>query len=74
MTHIAESVAGLYVHIPFCLKKCPYCDFYSVTDLSKRERYIHALKSEMELTRETAYSFDTIYLGGGTPSDGRAHV
>ena len=68
MTHIAESVAGLYVHIPFCLKKCPYCDFYSVTDLSKRERYIHALKSEMELTRETAYSFDTIYLGGGTPS------
>jgi oxygen-independent coproporphyrinogen-3 oxidase len=68
MSHIAGSVAGLYVHIPFCLKKCAYCDFYSTTDLSKIERYLQALKSEMELTRDTAYSFDTIYLGGGTPS------
>jgi len=65
---MAESAAGLYIHIPFCLKKCPYCDFYSITDLYRREPYIQALISEMELTRETAHSFDTIYLGGGTPS------
>ncbi len=65
---MAESVAGLYIHIPFCLKKCPYCDFYSITDLSRKESYIQALMSEMKLTRETAHSFDTIYLGGGTPS------
>ncbi|MEA3230762.1 MAG: radical SAM family heme chaperone HemW [Thermodesulfobacteriota bacterium] len=65
---MAEYMAGLYIHIPFCQKKCPYCDFYSITDLSRRESYIQALMSEMELTRETAHSFDTIYLGGGTPS------
>lgn len=65
---MAESMAGLYIHIPFCQKKCPYCDFYSITDLSRRGSYIQALLSEMELTRETAHSFDTIYLGGGTPS------
>jgi len=65
---IAESMAGLYIHIPFCLKKCPYCDFYSIIDLSRKESYIQALMSEMELTREATHSFDTIYLGGGTPS------
>ncbi len=64
-----ESPAGLYLHLPFCLKKCPYCDFYSITDLSKKDGYIDALIAEMELRKHGAvHRFDTVYLGGGTPS------
>jgi oxygen-independent coproporphyrinogen-3 oxidase len=64
-----ESPAGLYLHLPFCLKKCPYCDFYSITDLSKKDVYIDALIAEMELRKHGAFHrFDTVYLGGGTPS------
>lgn len=59
---------GLYIHLPFCLKKCPYCDFYSITALSLKEAYIRALISEMTLRRGSDYAFDTVYLGGGTPS------
>ena len=60
--------AGLYVHIPFCVRKCPYCDFYSVTDLAQKPRYLQALMTEMELVRTERLSFDTLYIGGGTPS------
>lgn len=60
--------AGLYLHIPFCLTKCPYCDFYSETDLSGKTGYLDALIAEMALTSKNAPSFDTIYFGGGTPS------
>ncbi len=56
---------GLYIHIPFCLRKCPYCDFYSLTDFSLRERYISACVNEISLLSGTV---DSIYLGGGTPS------
>jgi len=62
---------GLYLHIPFCQSKCGYCDFYSVTDLSMRSDFLRALKNEIMLHSELAGSdtlFDTIYLGGGTPS------
>ena len=62
---------GLYLHIPFCQSKCGYCDFYSVTDLSLRLDFLRALKNEIMLHSELADSdslFDTIYLGGGTPS------
>lgn len=59
--------AGLYIHIPFCASKCPYCDFYSV----KYERdlaaaYVKRLYAEFDRYRGAA--FDTVYLGGGTPS------
>lgn len=60
--------AGLYIHVPFCVKKCPYCDFYSVTDLSKIETYLHGLKKEMDIAKAPGVPFDTIYIGGGTPS------
>ena len=60
--------AGLYIHIPFCLRKCPYCDFYSITDLSLQAAFLDALASEMNMTRELDEEFDTLYLGGGTPS------
>ncbi|MBW1890368.1 MAG: radical SAM family heme chaperone HemW [Deltaproteobacteria bacterium] len=60
--------AGLYIHFPFCVKKCAYCDFYSITDLTLREVFVEALIHEMELLRNSPFTFDTIYLGGGTPS------
>ncbi|MFH1674956.1 MAG: radical SAM family heme chaperone HemW [Pseudomonadota bacterium] len=106
------DIGGLYIHVPFCLSKCPYCDFYSQTNLDLIPSYLSALKKEMALTSSFAAiqgvrgvserknpaistddnrippegigvlrseisrtpngkplpSFDTIYLGGGTPS------
>ncbi len=68
-TQQRESPAGLYLHIPFCLKKCPYCDFYSVTDLSKKAVYVEALLWEIERwNNRSDLRFDTVYIGGGTPS------
>ena len=63
-----SQLAGLYIHIPFCLKKCSYCDFYSITDLSLQPVFLDALASEMKMTRELDKGFDTLYIGGGTPS------
>jgi oxygen-independent coproporphyrinogen-3 oxidase len=60
--------AGLYVHIPFCVKKCRYCDFYSETDLSLKPRFLDALMAEIEMVSAKELSFDTLYIGGGTPS------
>lgn len=60
--------AGLYIHIPFCIKKCPYCDFFSITDTSMQSAFMDALFNEMHLRRSEALAFDTIYIGGGTPS------
>ena len=60
--------AGLYVHIPFCVRKCPYCDFYSTTDLSLKSIFLKALFAEMELVSAEGLCFDTLYIGGGTPS------
>jgi oxygen-independent coproporphyrinogen-3 oxidase len=60
--------AGIYIHIPFCVKKCPYCNFYSITDHSLLKEFINALTLEMAMYSEVALLFDTIYIGGGTPS------
>lgn len=60
--------AGLYIHIPFCIKKCAYCDFYSTADLSLRKAFLDSLVREMALLDSSSFAFDTIYLGGGTPS------
>lgn len=69
-------MAGIYVHIPFCKTKCPYCDFYSVTTLHPLEDYLRALSTEIRLrSYELAgESVETVYFGGGTPSllSGRA--
>jgi oxygen-independent coproporphyrinogen-3 oxidase len=59
-------MAGLYIHIPFCKSRCIYCAFYSTTLLDLRQRYVDAVCREM-LLRPTL-PLDTIYLGGGTPS------
>ena len=58
---------GLYIHIPFCKKKCAYCDFYSVTRMDQKEAYVAALCREMDAYRGK-YEVDTIFVGGGTPS------
>lgn len=60
--------AGLYIHIPFCVRKCPYCDFYSATDLALKPRFLKALIAEMGRVSHGGLSFDTLYIGGGTPS------
>jgi len=60
--------AGLYIHIPFCLSKCGYCSFYSIESLNLIPEFIAALEKEIEYYRKVFSSFDTIYLGGGTPS------
>ncbi|MDD5531606.1 MAG: radical SAM protein, partial [Syntrophales bacterium] len=60
---------GLYIHVPFCASKCRYCAFYSLPSPSSDlvEKYVSALAREMELYRDCG-PFDTVYLGGGTPS------
>ena len=60
-------MAGLYVHIPFCASRCIYCGFYSTTLLELRSRYVDALCREISL-QKTHPLIETIYLGGGTPS------
>jgi oxygen-independent coproporphyrinogen-3 oxidase len=64
----SEIMGGLYIHIPFCVKKCVYCDFYSVTDLSGTVSFPASLEREMQLAGHTPLAFDTLYIGGGTPS------
>lgn len=61
---------GLYIHIPFCEKKCNYCDFYSVCpDKLVQQGYIKRLCEEIEKWGAlTARPIDTLYIGGGTPS------
>ena len=61
---------GIYIHIPFCVKKCAYCDFYSLCDLSLQANYVNALISQIASFRAEAKNriVDTIYIGGGTPS------
>lgn len=61
---------GIYVHIPYCLHKCPYCDFFSVTDSSTAERYVDSILLHMEDYSKSAsgYDVDTVFIGGGTPT------
>ena len=66
---------GIYIHVPFCVKKCPYCDFYSVaydhkSNLEKQyfESLIEEIKSYKAAAKKNKLLVDTIYFGGGTPS------
>lgn len=62
---------SLYLHIPFCKKKCAYCDFVSLAKSPEyQHNYISALIKEIEKSRVLAslYNIDTVYIGGGTPS------
>ncbi|MCX6244496.1 MAG: radical SAM family heme chaperone HemW [Bacteroidetes bacterium] len=63
-------MAGIYIHIPFCRRKCHYCNFYSIPSLKYRERFLDALKEEIYIQRNylEEKQVETIYFGGGTPS------
>ena len=64
-------MAGIYVHIPFCKKRCSYCDFhFSTTFSSYREKLIAAICSELEIRKTELHDalIETVYFGGGTPS------
>lgn len=65
-------MAGLYVHIPFCLARCAYCDFLSFAvppGSPEIDLYLDALEREIELRSATLdVPFDTVYIGGGTPT------
>ncbi len=61
---------GLYIHIPFCERKCYYCDFISFPENNNIDIYIINLIKELAQYKEdlTKYSIDTVFIGGGTPS------
>ncbi len=63
-------MAGIYVHIPFCRRKCKYCDFVSSPDLSKEDLYFVALISEIRMWKKAmeGFKFETVFIGGGTPT------
>ena len=70
-------MAGIYIHVPFCASRCIYCGFYTATTLSSQDRLVRALCSELDMRRDylldkaaptSPITIDTIYLGGGTPS------
>jgi len=60
------KMTGIYIHIPFCLKKCRYCDFYSLTDTTRLPAFLAALDNQLKSS--SAAGVDSIYIGGGTPS------
>jgi len=62
------TAPGLYIHIPFCKSKCPYCDFYSITDDTLISAFLAAIDQEARLYRDQFPVFDSLFLGGGTPS------
>ncbi|MFV0506274.1 MAG: radical SAM family heme chaperone HemW [Bacteroidales bacterium] len=63
-------MAGLYVHIPFCKRRCNYCDFYSTTEVGLADEYMKCLRNELIARRQELEGrlVETIYFGGGTPS------
>ena len=68
---MTDGMLGLYLHTPFCVSKCPYCDFYStpVFDDDLLDRYTAALCAALDrAAAELATTADTLYFGGGTPS------
>lgn len=63
----SKNTAGLYIHIPFCVKKCNYCDFYSLGGKNTvSDKYIDAVISEIR--KYSDIKWKTVYFGGGTPS------
>ena len=60
---------GLYIHIPFCQKKCHYCDFLTFIGHDEMiEKYVKYLNKEIEMYESSNFVLDTVYIGGGTPS------
>lgn len=67
---ITDKKVGLYVHIPFCVSKCNYCDFCSFPEknFASKDEYIQAIVSEIRSYDGKSITVDTIFFGGGTPS------
>lgn len=68
-----KKILGIYVHIPFCMSKCKYCDFISFQNIEEKEdEYINCIIKEIENANwekiNNNYNVTTIYIGGGTPS------
>ena len=64
-----KNELGIYIHIPFCIQKCYYCDFVSfVNKESYIKKYVQTLKNELDSYDLSKYNITTIYIGGGTPS------
>ena len=63
-------MSGIYIHIPFCKRKCHYCNFFSLASLKYKERFLNALKEEIYIRRNYLenHPVESIYFGGGTPS------
>jgi len=63
-------LAGIYIHVPFCRHKCPYCNFFSPATTKYRDPFLSALKKEIQRRRDylEGEPVNTIYFGGGTPS------
>lgn len=64
-------MASIYLHIPFCERKCIYCDFYSIENMSSMDQFLASLKKEIVMRADEfarAEPVDTIFFGGGTPS------
>jgi oxygen-independent coproporphyrinogen III oxidase len=63
-------MAGIYIHIPFCKKKCHYCNFFSVASLSGKDSILSTIENELCIRRDylNGEEIETIYFGGGTPS------
>ncbi len=63
-------MSGIYIHIPFCRRKCHYCNFFSLASSKYKERFLESLKEEISLRKDYLDSnpVESIYLGGGTPS------
>lgn len=63
------NTLGIYIHVPFCGKKCGYCDFYSVCySKVQAELYVEAVSRNIFYYSDKTRTVDTIYFGGGTPS------
>jgi len=61
--------AGLYIHVPFCTSVCPYCDFaVTIAGEERRRAWVDGILREAEMYSDIGLTFDTVYLGGGTPS------
>ncbi len=71
----SKNKSALYIHIPFCIKKCKYCDFVSCNHYKLQDKYFKALYGEIKHHAENWKDniFDTIYIGGGTPSSVNAN-
>ncbi len=64
----SEKPLGLYIHVPFCTSRCPYCDFYSTTSKKDIGEYAAAVKRTIcEYAEKTGQNASSLYIGGGTP-------